>query len=299
MNRTTQLKVIALAPPFPGHKNFFGPWVYRGDTVYVVDVGPGTCSKQLVSTLKAMNVDAIDYVFLTHIHIDHAGGLADLLSSYPYARVVCHSEATKHLVDPSALWAASRKALGSFAELYGQMQPVPKESIIPHTHWGKDTVEVIETPGHAPHHLSFVHDGILFVGEAGGHYQGLPDNIEYHRPATPQRFFFDNALDSVDRLLELEDMKICYAHYGMLPSSKEALGAFREQLLLWWDIGNRLLKSGTGSDMTELMVRALLKEDPCIQGVKNMDEDSRTREYYLMRNSARGFLNYIKEKPAL
>lgn len=295
MTQRSQFTVIELKPSFPGHRRFFGPWVHRGCFRYVVDVGPASCSQQLVSELKAMDIDTIDYVFLTHIHIDHTGGLAGLLSAYPETKVVCHEQAVEHLLDPTHLWEASRKVLGITAERYGRPSSVPRQVLIPHSQWSGDNIRIIETPGHAPHHLSFLHNGTLFVGEAAGHYQALPNCMEYHRPATPPRFLFHKALASVEKLLELEDVRICYAHYGMLPSSKNALVRFKKQLLLWWEITCEFLRSCADLDTTESMIRTLLKEDANIQGLKHMDKDSRTREHYFMSNSVRGFVDYAQE----
>jgi len=219
--------------------------------MYVVDVGPASCSQQLVFVLKEMGIDVIDYVFLTHIHTDHAGGLARLLSAYPQAMVVCLDQTVDHLVDSSCVMEANRRVMGVVAERYGQLLPVPREKVIPHSQWKENTIKIIETPGHAPHHLSFLHDRALFVGEAAGMYQAIPSGMEYHRPATPPRFFFDEALSSVEKLLELGDFIICYAHYGMLPSSRNALITFKEQLLHWREIAYQVRNTNKWNDMAE------------------------------------------------
>lgn len=290
------ITIIELKPPFPGYEKFFGPWLYRGGFTYLVDVGPASCSQQLVSVLREMGVDEIDYVFLTHIHIDHIGGLAKLLSAYPKAAIVCHERVVKDLVDPSRLWTASKKVLGAIAEKYGKVLPIPRERLIPHSRFPGDTVQVVETPGHAAHHLSFLHESTLFVGEAAGLYQAVPGGREYHRPATPPRFFFEDALASVEKLLELGDVRICYAHYGMFPSSQSALVAYKKQLLLWREIACHALDSYGRTDMTELMIQDLLRQDINLRSLEHMDERARARERDLMRNSVRGFLGCFKEK---
>lgn len=296
MKNSGELTLIELKPHFTGHGKFFGPWVYRGNFTYVVDVGPASCSEQLVSDLNTMGVDLIDYVFLTHIHIDHAGGLSQLLSAYPQAKVVCHDHAVKHLKDPSRLMKDSQQVLGGLAEMYGKMLPVPRERIIPHSLWADDTVKIVETPGHAPHHLCFLHDGLMFVGEAAGMYHSLLGGNEYHRPATPARFFFDKALTSVERLLDLGDFRICYAHYGMLPSSQKALVRFHKQLMQWQEIACRVLRSCNGLNTEECMIQTLLREDANLQGLQHMDEETKARELDFMYNSVTGFLGCFREK---
>lgn len=295
MENSGELTLIELKPHFQGHEKFFSPWIYRGNITYVVDVGPASCSEQLVSALNTMGVDTIDYVFLTHIHIDHAGGLPRVLSAYPQAKVVCHDQAVKHLTDPSRLMEASQQVLGALAEMYGKMLPVPRERIIPHSRWADDTMKIVGTPGHAPHHLSFLHDGMVFIGEAAGMYHSLLDGTEYHRPATPARFFFDKALASVERLLDLGDFRICYAHYGMLPSSQKALGRFKKQLMKWQEIACRILKTCNGLNTEEYMIQTLLREDANLQGLQHMDEETRAREFEFMHNSVKGFLSSTQE----
>jgi glyoxylase-like metal-dependent hydrolase (beta-lactamase superfamily II) len=288
--------IIELTPPFPGYEQFFGPWLHRGNFTYLVDVGPASCSQQLVSVLREMGVDEIDYVFLTHIHIDHIGGLSKFLSAYPKASIVCHERVVNDLIDPSHLWAASKKVLGAIAENYGGVLPVPRERLIPHSRFSGDIIQVVETPGHAAHHLSFLHESSLFVGEAAGLYQEVPGGREYHRPATPPRFFFDDALASVEKLLELGDVRICYAHYGMLPSSQSALAAFKKQLLLWREVACHVLNSYGKTDMIELMIQILLERDINLWSLEHMGEQAKARENDLMRNSVRGFLGCFKEK---
>ena len=295
MKNGSELTLIELKPHFPGHEKFFGPWIYRGNLTYVVDVGPASCSEELVSALIKMGIDMVDYVLLTHIHIDHAGGLSRLLSAYPQAKVVCHDHAVKHLTNPSRLMEDSQQVLGELAEMYGKMLPVPRERIIPHSLWADDTIKIVETPGHAPHHLCFLHDGMMFVGEAAGMYHALPGGNEYHRPATPARFFFDKALSSIESLLELGDFRICYAHYGMLPSSQNALVAFEKQLLQWREIACRILRSYNGLNIEEYMIQTLLREDANLQGLRHMDEETMARELDFMHNSVKGFLSSTQE----
>ena len=79
------------------------------------------------------------------------------------AKVVVHEKGLRHLTDPSKLWEGSLATLGAMAQAYGEIRPAPAEAFIPHTKCSIDGVTVIETPGHAPHHLSFVYKGFLFA----------------------------------------------------------------------------------------------------------------------------------------
>ena len=85
----------------PGFAHFIASWFCKGETNIVVDVGPANSVHILLESLDAMHVDRVDFVLLTHIHIDHAGGLADFLENFPMAKIVCHAMGLRHLVDPS------------------------------------------------------------------------------------------------------------------------------------------------------------------------------------------------------
>ena len=146
--------LIELKQERAGFDRFIGAWVCKGEKNIIVDVGPANSVFRLIESLMAINVERMDFVLLTHIHIDHAGGLADFLQHFTMAKVICHSKGIKHLSDPSKLWAGSRNALGEIADFYGPIKPVKEEKLIPHTEAQIEHLGIIETPGHAPHRPS-------------------------------------------------------------------------------------------------------------------------------------------------
>lgn len=280
----------------PGFDSFFGSWVCEGDLNIVIDVGPANTAGRLIDALVSLGLDRVDLVLLTHIHIDHAGGLADLLDHYPMAKVMCHEKALKYLVDPSTLWAGSLKVLGKIAEMYGPPRPVPGERLIPHTENDLKDLLVVETPGHAIHHLSFSFENRLFAGEAGGIYILINDD-EYIRPSTPPRFFFDICMRSVEHLLALEDQPIYFAHFGEAESSHRLLEISRGQLMLWKEIICESAASGQmdDNDLIGECINVLLEKDPNLKAFGQMDPDIRKRERFFMANSVKGFVGFFKE----
>jgi glyoxylase-like metal-dependent hydrolase (beta-lactamase superfamily II) len=257
-----------------------------------VDVGPANSVHRLVEALAKMNMERVDYVLLTHIHIDHVGGLAKFLEHFPMAQVVCHDKAVRHLVDPSRLWEVSRKVLGKIADAYGPLTGVREEILIPHTQAHIENLTIIETPGHAPHHLSFSCMGHLFAGEAGGNYLCVADT-DYLRPATPPRFFLKVFLETVDRLLALEDQHICYAHFGDAPSSRQMLKRFRAQVLRWKEVVEKERSAGP-KDLIMRCVDRLLEKDPDLKAFALMDSDTQDRERFFMGNSVRGYIGFLE-----
>lgn len=279
----------------PGFDRFIGSWVCKGDTNIVIDVGPANSVNRLTESLMAMDLERIDLVLLTHIHIDHVGGLADFLEHFPMAKAICHDKGIRHLVEPSKLWAGSRNVLGEVAEVYGAVKPVKPERLIPHTEANIKGFEIIETPGHAPHHLSFSCQGSLFAGEVGGNYFTIRGS-EYLRPATPPLFFLDECLKTIDRLLAMEDRPICYAHFDRAESSHGMLNRSRDQLLRWEGIIKEEMSMGEGHLMERCM-DALLEKDPELRAFQAMAPDVQKRERFFMGNSIKGYVGFLKNKP--
>jgi len=287
--------LIELRQDRPGFDRFIGSWLCPYDKTVVIDVGPSRSVTTLIDSLSVLGIREVDFVLLTHIHMDHAGGLAEFLDHFPMARAVCHSKAISHLVDPSKLWLGSRKTLGDLAEAYGPIRPVKKERLIPHTEARVEGIDIIETPGHAPHHLSFIIQENLFAGEAGGIYLAGKD-WEYLRPATPPVFFLKEFLGSIDRLLTAKDLPVCYAHFGRADRSHSMLKRERAQLLFWEEIIREELAKGDHRLMERGMAR-LLAEDPELKAFEAMSSADQDREKFFIGNSIKGYLGFLQENP--
>ncbi len=286
--------LITLPQPYPGLERFIGSWVIPGPPAIVVDPGPASSVDRLAAEIRGRGLERIDYVFVSHIHIDHAGGLGGFLRHFPAARAVVHAKGVKHLADPAKLGAGSLKTLREMAQAYGPIAPVPADHLMAHTDFSLPGLRILETPGHAPHHLAFDYRGNLYAGEAAGIY--LPYwNRPYLRPPTPPRFFFEQAVESVDRLLALPDRPIYYAHLGFYPHSRETLEAYRSQLHFWLETAGRALKEKP-ADPVSLAVEIILAEDPLLQDFRRLDEAEQGRERYFTQNSLAGFVGFLRER---
>ncbi|MBI5586711.1 MAG: MBL fold metallo-hydrolase [Deltaproteobacteria bacterium] len=286
--------LITLPQPYPGLERFIGSWVIPGPPTIVVDTGPASSVDRLAAEIKDRGLNRIDYIFISHIHIDHAGGLGLFLRHFPTARAVVHASGLKHLVNPAKLWAGSLKTLQDMAAAYGPIEPVPADRLSAHTDFALPGLQILETPGHAPHHLAFDYEGQLFAGEAAGVYLPYWDRL-YLRPPTPPRFFFEQAVTSVDRLRTLPDRPIYFAHLGFYPHSREILGAYRDQLYYWLDTADRALKENPADPVAQTAER-LLAEDPRLKDFQSLDEAEQGRERYFTRNSLAGFVGYLRER---
>ena len=212
---SNDLFLITLPPPIPGFDDFIGCWLYRENISFIIDPGPSVTSEALARALEELEVSRLDYIFLTHIHIDHAGGVGDIAAHFPESPIICHKAGIPHLVDPSRLWEGSVKTLGETAKAYGPIKPVSSNRFIQADQFKSDIIMPVFTPGHSAHHVSYLTEKYLFAGEAGGVFLSLDSGREYLRPATPPKFFLEISTDSIDALIDKNPMSICYAHHGI------------------------------------------------------------------------------------
>jgi hydroxyacylglutathione hydrolase len=203
--------------------------VERG-RVAVVDTASNACLPRALAALRALDLSPtqVDYVFLTHVHLDHAGGAGAMMRAFPAARLVVHPRGARHMADPTPLFAAVQAVYGAAEaeRLYGELLPVPADRIVAagdgHAlDLGGRTLIGLETPGHARHHLSLLdtRGGGIFAGEAFGislrelDVEGRPSIL----PAVAPTQFDPAAMRaSVERILSCQPPALYLAHFSRI-----------------------------------------------------------------------------------
>nr|WP_320116212.1 MBL fold metallo-hydrolase [uncultured Desulfuromonas sp.] len=289
-----QLKCINLDQPrLEGFRNFISSWYLETDEFCaVVDPGPLSTIPVLINALRELQVESIDYILLTHIHIDHAGGTGELIKYFPKAQVVCHPDGIKHMISPEKLWQGSLKVLGETAEVYGEIIPVPAQSISYASEVGTSGIHVYETPGHAPHHVCYGYEDLLFGGEVAGVHIPV-DHGRYMRPATPPRFIYEVAKQSIDKMIALQPRYLVIAHHGLVEPALSYLETARDQLGLWVK-AVALTEHIIEEQRDEVIYDWLLNNDPTFCSIEQLDADIYARERYFMGNSLRGIRQYYE-----
>jgi len=193
-----------------------------------VDTGTHRSVPNLLAALGALDIDVdrVDYVLLTHVHLDHAGGAGALMAALPRARAVVHPRGAPHLIDPAKLFAAARTVYGdeAFAQQFGDAVPIPAERIVTvadgeRLTLGARTLEFLHTPGHTLHHVCILDRDTreLFTGDTFGLSYREFDTAAgpFIFPTTsPSQFDPDQLRASVARLAALEPRCAYLTHYG-------------------------------------------------------------------------------------
>lgn len=283
-------------PTREGFRHFISCWIYRDDTLaFAVDPGPLSTVPHLLAELDRLGVDRLDFILLTHIHIDHAGGTGALLERFPAARVVCHPDGIRHLVDPEQLWQGSRKVLGDLADLFGEIVPVPADRIGPGELLDGSGLTCHLTPGHAPHHVCFQFGDLLVGGEVAGVRADVAEGI-YMRPATPPRFILEIAVDSLDRMIALAPRSLIIAHHGLVEPALDYLEIARTQLPLW--VRGVIETANVPAEGQEAaLFDWLLDHDPWFARFGQLPADIRARERHFFGNTLRGMQDYVNRLP--
>jgi len=229
-----------------GMKNFIASYVLKGASVAMVETGPSSSVPNLLVGLRVLKIrpEDVEYVAVSHIHLDHAGGAGTLLKYLPNARVIVHPRGAPHLAHPEKLWEQSKLVLGNITGLYGAPEPVPADKLIAANDGmafdlGNGVrLRVVETLGHSSHHQSYFEtlSKELFPGDAAGIYL---DEVGVVVPTTPPPLRLDLALASIEKLAGLKPSGLLYSHFGRAPDAVEKLQAYVRQLRMWATIAKK------------------------------------------------------------
>jgi glyoxylase-like metal-dependent hydrolase (beta-lactamase superfamily II) len=169
------------------------------------------------------------------------------------------------------------------------MRPISSDRLASIADLRNRGIEVLETPGHAAHHVCFRHEALLFVGEAIGTRADTAGGT-YRRPATPHRFVPDHGLRSIDTLLDLdpEPDVLLYGHHGAERGHARAhMREARDQVLRWMHVAGSM--ADVPDDDAHVRARErLLEEDPVFSRFTLLDPDIQEREDVFIRNSLDG-----------
>ncbi len=272
---------ILLDLGWAGHPRSIASTLLRsGDFNALVDPGPSSTVPNLRELLGAhgLRIGDLHALFLTHIHLDHAGASGSLVRENPELQVYVHSRGAAHMSDPSKLLNSARRLYGdTMQRLYGEFVAVPQHNL--RVLEGGETISagsrqmrVIYTPGHASHHVTYFDEaeGIAFVGDTAGIcIEGNP----YILPATPppdiDLELWNHSLDSI---AALEPKRLFLTHFGYSDHPAQHIASYRERLSRWSDLVAGILSKGLDENLSsEAFLQAVAEEAKATLAPEDVD----------------------------
>ncbi len=203
-----------------------------------IDTGTTHSVPRLLASLAALGltVEAVDWVIVTHVHLDHAGGAGALMQALPHARLLVHPRGERHMVDPTALLAGARAVYGDeeVARSYGEVPGIAAQRVVTSSdgltvHLAGRALQLLDTPGHARHHHC------IWDARSRGFFTGDTFGLSYREfdtargawllpTTTPVQFDPEPLRQSVRRMLSYDPERMYLTHYGCV-ESVPALGA--------------------------------------------------------------------------
>lgn len=218
--------------------------IQQGGAAAFVDVGTNYSVPQLLAALQELRIEpaAVEYVFITHVHLDHAGGAGLLLQALPAARLIVHPRGAPHLIDPAKLIAASKLVYGEerYRELYGDLVPVDASRILLSADQQRlelqgRPLQLLHTPGHALHHYCLVDEAHrnLFTGDTFGLSYREFDTAQgaFGVPTTtPTQFDPQQLVASIERLMATRPRAAYLMHYSRVTGLEAIAASLKEQI---------------------------------------------------------------------
>lgn len=231
-----------------GYEGIAAAYAILASKPTLVETGTALSAPIVEKSLESLGLCADDLamIVVTHIHLDHAGGVGDIAARFPNAKVVVHERGARHLVDPTKLMASARRVFGQTMDtLFGELLAVDADRLV--ILGERDTVDLGDgrtlesfyAPGHASHHVGLVDSltGDLFTGDAAGVY--VPETADV-RPATPPPDFdLDLTISSINKMIDIKPTRLLFSHFGPVTDVQTTLDRSIEELKLWVEIVDR------------------------------------------------------------
>ncbi len=252
-----------------GYSQITASFLIRADRPCLVETGTAPSAPVVRDALAALGVGPGDLatVVVTHIHLDHAGGVGDIAEMFPSAEIVVHERGAYHLADPSRLMNSARRVFGDDLDwLFGELAPTPAGRIRAVEERGSvdlgggRSLDSHYSPGHAKHHVGLIDSvsGDLYVGDAAGVF--LPQTGDLRPASPPPDFDLPLALESLRLFGALAPERLLFSHFGPVTDVTATLERSAEELHVWVAETRRARSAGLDLDHTVAMVRDRTRE---------------------------------------
>jgi glyoxylase-like metal-dependent hydrolase (beta-lactamase superfamily II) len=239
-------QTFAIDTRMSGYDGITAGYLLRTARPCLVETGTAASSARVTAELARLGIGPTDLatIVVTHIHLDHAGGVGDLAAAFPSARVVVHEAGARHLADPERLMGSARRVFGDDVvdTVLGVLRPTDADRLDVLGDTGSvdlgdgRRLHSYYSPGHARHHVGLLDSatGDLYVGDAAGIY--VPETADL-RPATPPPDFdLELACRSLQRFRDLRPARLLFSHFGPVTDVAATLDRSEEELRLWVEL---------------------------------------------------------------
>ena len=227
-----------------GYDGITSGYLIRSSRPCLIETGTARSAGVVIEALAELGIgpDDLSTIVVTHIHLDHAGGVGDIAEAFPGAQVVVQEKGARHLADPSRLVASAHRVFGEAMDrLFGDLRPVPVERLVTIADTGSvdlgdgRRLEAFHNPGHASHHVGLLdsQSGDLYTGDAAGVY--VPETADVRPSTPPPDFDLDLTLSSLARMQDARADRLLFSHFGPVTQVADTLDRSREELLRWVD----------------------------------------------------------------
>jgi len=256
--------ITAIDTFYGGRERYTAAYLVQGAEPAIVETGPATSFEPVVAGLERLGVGPRDlaHIAVTHIHLDHAGGVWRIAEHFPNATIWVHERGARHLAEPTRLRASVESIYGeeTMASLFGTVEPIAAHRIRALADGaaidvGGRTLTAVYTPGHAKHHMAIADSGTgaVFTGDALGIH---PPDVRMLRPATPPPDYdLELALASIEKIRDrARGSKVLFSHFGPVEDVDRICDVALQRFRAWTDaVGDAVPDTGD----VEAVVRVL------------------------------------------
>jgi glyoxylase-like metal-dependent hydrolase (beta-lactamase superfamily II) len=248
--------------------------VIEGERAAFIDNNTLHAVPRLLSALREnnLNPEQVDFIILTHVHLDHAGGTSALIKECPHAVILAHQRAARHIIDPSRLIKGATAVYGEseFKRLYGRIDPIDEKLVRivedgETVDFGERRFTFIYTFGHAKHHMCIYDSGTngIFTGDALGLAYPLlqtGSDLFVFPSSTPTDFDPDKYAEGIDAILSTGAELAFLTHFGPLTQIKRAAEMMKDYLHIMRSTIEKALNREMKGDMLEKFCRSVISD---------------------------------------
>ncbi len=268
----------------------------------LVDSGPPSSASVVLDGIRKVGVrpEDINYIIVTHVHVDHAGGAGVLLKDMPRAQVIVHHMGARHLLKLVKLIDSTVKTVGSeIIAQWGEAVPVEPERV--QVVYDNDAIQLseeqvldfIDAPGHAPHELCIYErrNGGIFIGEALGLYFADDEVLLPCHP--PPSFDLESCIKTIQRLMTLNASRLYFAHFGVTDRVEEIIQLAIDKLRIYDNIMAEAIRGDALNDITE---KILAQVAPELELMRRVPSAYKLVVENLIPWGIAGFMDYYSKK---